>query len=118
MSYKTIVVHLNDQRRVRHILAPAVALARHFTAHLVGLHVFPAYQLTPPIALPMGASVIGTIKRQIQDETDKLKAAFDLHTGTEPFSAEWRSITTDRMEPASVVRPHVRTADLIVASQT
>jgi nucleotide-binding universal stress UspA family protein len=118
VSYKTIVVHLNDQRRVRHILAPAVALARHFAAHLVGLHVFPAYHLTPPISLPLGTSLIGSIRRQIQDETDRIKAAFELQTGAEPFSAEWRSITTDRMEPASVVRPHVRTADLIVASQT
>jgi nucleotide-binding universal stress UspA family protein len=118
MSYKTIVVHLNDQRRVRHLLAPTVALARHFGAHLIGLHVFPSYHLTPPFALPVGASVIGTIRRQIQDETDRIKAAFDLQTGTEPFSAEWRSITTDRVEPATVVRTHVRTADLVVASQS
>jgi nucleotide-binding universal stress UspA family protein len=73
--------------------------------------------LAPPISLPFGASVIGSIRRQIQDETDRIKAAFELQTGAESFSAEWRSITTDQMEPASVVRFHARTADLIVASQ-
>ena len=117
MSYKTILVHLNDERRARHILAPAVALARNFGAHLIGLHVFPAYHLTPPISLPVGANLIGNIRRQIQDETDRIKAAFELQTANEPFSAEWRSITTDRVEPATVVRTHVRAADLIVASQ-
>ena len=39
MSYKTILLHLNDDRRARHLLAQGVQVARGFEAHLIGLHV-------------------------------------------------------------------------------
>jgi hypothetical protein len=39
MPYKTILVHLNDQRRAKKMLEPAVFLARRYNAHLIGLHV-------------------------------------------------------------------------------
>lgn len=117
MSYKTILLHLNDERRARNVLAHAIALARTFQAHLIGLHVFPAYQLTPPVRLPIGANPGGNIRRQIHEETDRIKAAFQLETANQSFHTEWRSVTTERVDPATVVLAHGRAADLIVASQ-
>ena len=39
MSYKTILVHLSDKRRVERLLEPAIDLSTRFNAHLIGLHV-------------------------------------------------------------------------------
>ena len=117
MSYKTILLHLNDERRARNVLTHAVALARIFEAHLIGLHVFPAHHLTPPVRLPVGANPSANIRRQIHEETERIKAAFQLETATQSFHTEWRSVTTERVDPAAVVLAHGRAADLIVASQ-
>ena len=49
MSYRTIVVHCNDVRRIDAVLAPAVALAERFKARLIGLSIVP-----PVLVLPAG----------------------------------------------------------------
>jgi hypothetical protein len=58
MEYKTIVVHLNDQRRAQALLAPAVNIAREHSAHLIGLSLVPpiivapdGFGGTPPITI-------------------------------------------------------------------
>ena len=52
MSYKTILVHLNNERQAGPLLEFGVALARCFESRLIGLHVFPSFRLTPPVPLP------------------------------------------------------------------
>ena len=47
MSYKTILVHLNDERRVEAVLEPAMTLARRYNAHLIGMHVYAALPRRP-----------------------------------------------------------------------
>ena len=42
MTYKTILVHLNDSRRAEAVLEPATQLATRFNSHLIGLHVYAA----------------------------------------------------------------------------
>lgn len=37
MSYKTILMHCNDKRRIEALLAATVHLAEKFQAHLLGL---------------------------------------------------------------------------------
>jgi nucleotide-binding universal stress UspA family protein len=118
MSYKTILVHLNDERRARQLLEFAVDVARAFEAHLTGLHVFPAFHLTPPVRLPIGGEILGGIRAQIREETDRIRAIFEGMTAHQPIVAEWRSATSERREAALVVLEHARAADLVVASQT
>lgn len=117
MSYKTILMHLNHDRRTPQLLEAGVQLARAFGAHLIGLHVFPAYRLRPPVPLPFGGDVLGSITAQIQQEKDRIKSLFDAATGQQTFVSEWRSITSERTDPAAIVMEHGRAADLIVASQ-
>ncbi|HKZ97651.1 MAG TPA: universal stress protein [Hyphomicrobiaceae bacterium] len=117
MSYKTILVHLNNERRAGPLLELGAALARQFEAHLVGLHVFPSFRLTPPVPLPFGGEVAGAIRKEIREEAERLRAVFDRVTSTQSFVAEWRSITTERTDVATVVLNHARAADLVIASQ-
>jgi nucleotide-binding universal stress UspA family protein len=117
VGYKTILVQLNDSQTAGQILEAAVGLAREFESHLIGLHVFPAYRLTPPVRLPVGGDVIARIKAQLREETDRIKATFETMTRNQPLVAEWRDVTAERTDPCEVVLEHGRAADLIVAGQ-
>jgi nucleotide-binding universal stress UspA family protein len=41
MTYKTILLHVNDERRVAGLVAAAAILATRYEAHLIGLYVMP-----------------------------------------------------------------------------
>ncbi len=117
MSYKTILVHLNDKRRVETVLGPAIHLAIRHNAHLIGLHVY-ASMPAPPIAMAYGAQVLGSIVAAERKEADLIAAAFAAATANQPFVAEWRSLKVPHVDLAGVVMDHGRAADLIVAGQT
>lgn len=118
MSYKTILVHLTDDRRSRSALITANRLAQKFEAHLIGLYVFPNYRLSPPIPLPFGGEIAGQIRAGLKRDAEAVKAVFDEMTAQQPFVAEWRSITTERRPPEQVVLEQSRAADLVIASQS
>ncbi len=117
MSYKTVLMHLNRDQRANQVLAAGVQIANAFNAHLIGLRVFPAFRLRPPIPLPIGQEVLGAIAAQVRDETARIKTQFDHATGQQQFVSEWRSVTTERRDPAEIIMEHGRAADLIIASQ-
>jgi nucleotide-binding universal stress UspA family protein len=116
MSYKTILVHLNDNRRAQAVLAPALYLARRNNAHLIGLHVY-ANMSVPEIAWAYGAQSLSSVMSAQHKEAEALAVAFAKATANRPFVAEWLSLKVPPVELAGVVIDHGRAADLIVASQ-
>src|SRR5262245_45188677 len=117
MTYKTILVHLNDQRRAEALLEPAIALASRDNAHLIGMHVYAGLP-APPIALPYASKVLGKIVAGERKETDAIGAIFSEVTANRPFAAEWRAFKVSHVDLAAVVMDHARCADLIVSGQT
>lgn len=116
MTYKTILVQLNDEERVSQTLAPAVALARQYDAHLIGLHVSPGLLYTPP--LPGAGGVIGMIKEHERQVCDKIGKVFEDMTRNQQIVAEMRFLSPKGHDDIhALVMKHVRTVDLIVASQ-
>ncbi len=118
MAYKTILVYLNHEPRARRLLEIGVDLARHFNAHLIGLHVFPAYGLVPLMSLPFDVTVEQQIQEAIATKEAGIKAIFDEMTSGQPFVAEWRSVTNERREAALTVIDHAVSVDLVIAGQT
>ncbi len=118
MAYKTILMHLNHDRRAKQLLDAGVQLARAFDAHLIGLHVFPAYRLNPPVPLPIGQDILGRIVAQIEEEANRIKSQFDDATNLQNFVSEWRSVRCERTDPADVVMRHGYAVDLLIASQS
>jgi len=116
MSYKTILVHLNDTRRAQAVLEPAVRLATRHNSHLIGLHV-QASVPAPPIPLPYGQEVVRAVAAAQQKETDEIAATFGRMTANQPFVAEWRVEKGPHIDPAEAVMDHSRAADLVVAGQ-
>lgn len=117
MTYKTILVHLNRESRARALMEVAIELAQRFNSHLIGLHVFPAYRMTPPVPLPLVGEVAAQIRGAIKKEDEAIKALFDDMTEAQPFTCEWRSIVNERRDPAHAVLEQSHAAELIVASQ-
>ncbi len=118
MTYKTILMHLNHDRRAKQLLDAGVQLARAFDAHLIGLHVFPAYRLNPPVPLPIGQDILGSIAAQIEEELNRIKSQFDDAAKLQTFVSEWRSVKSERTDPADIVMRHGYAADLLIASQS
>src|SRR5262245_7461722 len=117
MSYKTILVHLNDPRRAEALLEPAVRLAAKHNAHLIGLNASASVPAAP-VVVPYGTQVLGEIAANERKRTEELAAAFARMTAGQPLVAEWRAVKVPHVDLASVVMAHGRAADLIVAGQT
>jgi nucleotide-binding universal stress UspA family protein len=117
MTYKTILVHLNDPRRAEALLEPAIRLATTHNAHLIGLHVYASVPAAP-VAIPYGAQVLGSIVAAEREQTEALAATFARMTANQPFVAEWRALKVPHVDLAPVVMDHGRAADLIIAAQT
>jgi nucleotide-binding universal stress UspA family protein len=117
MSYKTILLHLNDARRARQALEAVVPLARAEQAHLIGLSVVPPYLIIPAMD---GAGVSVTVdQHRVAYEADAagMKAEFDRATADLPLAAEWRAADAAFTSVAATVLLNGRATDLIVASQ-
>ncbi|MGD9868802.1 MAG: universal stress protein [Hyphomicrobiales bacterium] len=117
MAYKTVLVHLNDERRAGRVINAGIEIARAFDAHLIGLYVMPLARMVSPLPTAFTADVIGRIKTALKEDVEKIKKIFDEMTANQPFVAEWRSITTEQRDTSSIVLEHARAADLTIASQ-
>jgi nucleotide-binding universal stress UspA family protein len=117
MPYKTILVHLNDARRAEALLEPAIVLATRNNAHLIGMHVY-ASMPAPPVALPFGSQVLGSVAASERKDTEQIAAIFARMTAKQQFVAEWRALKVPHVDLAGVVMDHGRAADLIIAGQT
>lgn len=117
MSMKTMLVHLNDERRAERLLRAAVAIARRHGAHLVGLDVSPGIPDLPPLGVPFAGDVMGYVVASEKHSTTQLRSAFERMTAGEPFVAEWRAVEAPHTDLAGVVTRHARAVDLVVTSQ-
>jgi nucleotide-binding universal stress UspA family protein len=115
MTYKTILVHLNDRRRAEHVLEPAAQLATRFNSHLIGLH---AYSAVPASPIPMASAALGSIVAAERSNSEAIAAVFQRMTTGKPYVAEWQLQKVPHVDLASVVMERGRAVDLIVAGQT
>ena len=114
MTYKTILLHLNDERRAAGLLDAATFLAARHWAHLTGLFVM------PPIpaygALSIGSGIIMSGLASFRDEALRVRRLFEEACRARSVTAEWRLIDDVQVPVASVVMEHGRSCDLIMAS--
>ena len=115
MTYKTMLVHLNDSRRAEAVLEPATQLATRFNSHLIGLHVYAAVP-APPI--PMASAALGSIVAAERKNSEAIADTFQRLTRNKQFVAEWQLQKVPHVDLARVVMERGRAADLIVAAQT
>jgi nucleotide-binding universal stress UspA family protein len=116
MSYKTILVHINSDKRCAARLEVAIQLAKKYEACLVGLHAFFPY--TPPgyIMAHMGAEVIAAQQKLATEAMSQTGEAFQKQTSAAGLeNKEWHTAHDD---PVSALSLQARYADLIVIGQS
>ncbi len=115
MTYKTILLHLNDHRRVANLVDTATFLASREQAHLIGLFVMPPVKVFGSTGY--GTGLIKGYLQAIRAEAEKIRDAFEAACRGRSFASEWRVIDTDYRSVADAVIDRGRAVDLIIASQ-
>jgi nucleotide-binding universal stress UspA family protein len=119
MSYKTILVHCNDRKRITRVLEPAVRLAAAFGAHLIGLSVAPRIWVIPA-GMPGSpdTAIIDDRANAYRAQNPAMKEDLEKAAKAQNITAEWREGDAGISTVARVGTWHARTADLVIASQT
>lgn len=111
MSYRNILVYLNDTYKAPKIVQHAAELARAFESRLVGLNVTVERGFGPTPA-------IEGLAFSRNEEADHLRAIFEEVTSKARVSGEFRQIKSDGRRPIDIVIARAFAADLVVAGQT
>lgn len=117
MTYKTILVYLNDERRAGQLLDVAVGIAEGQSAHLIGLYVVPSGIVGSPTHY--GQRLIESGRQSFRAEGKRIGDTFEKGTRGRSLVAEWRVVEPphDHPGPTNVVIENARACDLVVASQ-
>jgi nucleotide-binding universal stress UspA family protein len=113
MSYKTILVHVDSDPRSTMRVELAIALARRFDAHVVGLNVQPLVRFPPYVAAdPM---IVEYQQRAAANEAAAAEALFRKVTAAAGLAgAEWHF---DEDGLVDTIVCHARYADLLILGQ-
>jgi nucleotide-binding universal stress UspA family protein len=117
MSYRTILVCLNEVDRAAILLQVAGDLAQRHEAHLIGLFVIPGVRIYPAAGMAMTPEVFEAHKEIFKRHSDTAKTLFDAEMRKAGLSAEWRVVETGFPQVADTAIEHALHCDLVVASQ-
>lgn len=117
MSYKTILVSLNEVDRAKALIDVAAAIADKHGAHLTGLFVIPALHIYPATGLQVSPEVFEDHRRFFTSRSEQVEALFEDERRRQGFAGEWRLVETGSPLVAEAVIDHALPSDLVVASQ-
>jgi hypothetical protein len=118
MSYKTILVSLNEVGRLSELVAAAVTLARETGAHVSGLYVVPAVQVYPSVGFEAAPQVFEGNRSFFKDNGARVKQAFEEAMRREGLSHDFHQIDARTPVIADEVVAAGRVADLVIVSAT
>lgn len=118
MSYKTILVSLNEVGRLTELVAAAVTLARETGAHVSGLYVVPAVQVYPSVGFEAAPQVFEGNRSFFKDNGARVKQAFEAAMQAEGLSHDFHQVDARTPVIADEVITSGRVADLVVVSAT
>lgn len=115
-SYKTIMVCMIDHRQAEEVLGVALALARRYGSHLIGVCAFADINW-PPMLVPGSGQIHGTTSISNPKHEESLAAVFSTATANQPITAEWRSLPVSGFDIGTALVDVARSADLVVIGQ-
>ncbi|CAN7594076.1 universal stress protein [Trinickia sp. LjRoot230] len=113
MSYKTLLVHIDDSRHNDMRLAFALDLANRHGARLIGLYVV-CQDMFRPMLQRDGALSLATLESQSDERMSRAHDQFVTAAGRAGCAFEWRAPSGSAIDAATL---HARHADLVVVSQ-
>jgi nucleotide-binding universal stress UspA family protein len=117
MTYKTILVCLNEIARNPVLLDLACDIAVKQNAHVIGLYVVPAVRIYPAVGPGMFAEVVEEQREAFKARADEVRQQFEDHMRNQSVAAEWRFVDSRVAEIANPVIEHGLQSDLVVVSQ-
>ena len=117
MTYKTIMVCLNEVDRIERLLDFAIEIADHQNAHILGLYVIPAVQIYPSVTIDVSSQVFDAYREFFKRHAQRVKDSFDSCMRRSGLRAEWCLVNGETPLVANAVIEHGMAADLIIASQ-
>jgi nucleotide-binding universal stress UspA family protein len=117
MTYKSILVHLNNAHRAERLLDVAVRLAVPMGAHVTGLYVVPHVPITSPVFPGLAGSVVASGLEAYRKVGETVHAQFERATAGQPIVAEWRPVEAGARGYHAAVLDRARAADIVLASQ-
>jgi nucleotide-binding universal stress UspA family protein len=118
MSYKTILVSLNEVGRLSELIAATVMLARETGAHVSGLYVVPAVQVYPSVGFEAAPQVFEGNRSFFKDNGTRVKQAFEAAMQSEGLSHDFHQVDARTPVIADEVVSSGRVADLVIVSAT
>jgi nucleotide-binding universal stress UspA family protein len=115
MTYKSILVHVDETPRCAARLDIAFELAGAFGAHVTALATVPEIPVPASVEVAYGAQLAAAHERAVRDALDPVKTDFSQRAQRAGVSSfEWREARGDIVPLAAV---HARYADLLVVGQ-
>jgi nucleotide-binding universal stress UspA family protein len=116
MSYKTILVCLNDIPGLTGLMAAASALAQTFEAHITGLYVVPAVQVYPSGGVDLMPQIFEGNRIYFQENAKKVRDRFETAMRKEGLSFAFHQIDSKSYLISDDMIDEGRSADLIVVN--
>ena len=120
MSYKSILVHMNDEHRAPALLQAGLNLAHMSSGHLVGLSVMPPVIIVPDTEGSSG-TVIEDHRDSYRPQVAHMRKMFNEACAAANVRGEWRELDCQAENPfgdvAQVAIDQARGEDLVIASQ-
>jgi nucleotide-binding universal stress UspA family protein len=117
MTYKTVLVSLNDTARVPALLEAACRIASQNDAHVIGLYVIPAARIYPEMDIAMVPTIFDAHRKKFEAERETVRHAFEERTRRDGISAAWECFDSGSSEVTEGTLEHARLADLVILSQ-
>lgn len=115
MSFRTVIVHVDDNLHCKQRLDAAIRVSLDFSASLADLYVVSAPELTPSVAALLPADVVARRLHETGDAQGRAEAMFRQTTAAAALTAiDWRAPSG---KPVVAAVAHARCADLAVIGQ-
>lgn len=115
MSFKSILVHVDDVEASQPRLDAAIRVALRFQARLIGLYLVPAIDISSSVAALIPPDVIERRQREMAQAQRDAEQTFRKATAAAGLAAvEWRAPPGSPIEAAIA---HARCADLLIVGQ-
>lgn len=115
MTYKTLLLHVDDSSACAKRTQLAIDLAQTFDAHLIGLYGVPPFPIPAHMRAELGETYETWCKRLLKDARERAQAGFKDWISHAGIAAEWRCAEREVLEAFQLEAPY---ADLNIVGQT
>ena len=117
MSFKTIMVLLNDIGQTQKLLEASSILARQHGAHLIGLYVLPAAKIYSDVSMLATPIYFEGYRDLFKAKLDAVRQEFEIKSKQDSVRIEWRVVDSIYPDIAESAISNARYADMIITSQ-